>query len=233
MRQFHLLGSLCLAMSGCFSSSIHPILTDKDIIHDVDLSGTWRQIDVTEKQGPSYEFTLAGYDGNGRYDMTLLNFQEDERSRLERDQKGGKAIPAEYEVAIGKLGKHRFLQARRAELITGPVSFFDGVVTYTFAKFEPQDDVLLVYIVNDQALENLLPKTTMAHFMHKPTDPRNIVITESTPRVQEFLKQHHQTVFHSEPLKFRRLPAKSDEQSHPPEPAGGPESNGKSSSPAR
>ncbi len=233
MRRFQWLGSLCLAISGCFSSSVHPILTDDDLIHDVDLNGTWRQIDVTEKQGPSYEFSLAGYDGNSRYDMTLLNFKEDERSRLEREQKGGKAIPAEYEVAIGKLGKHGFLQGRRSESITGPVSFFDGVVTYTFAKFELQDDVLLVYIVNDQALENLLPKTKLAHFMHKPTDPRNIVITESTPRVQEFLKQHHQTVFHGEPLKFRRSPAKSDEQSQAPAPAAGPKSKGESSSPAR
>ena len=211
MRRFHVLGSLCLAISGCYSSSIHPILTDKDLIHDVDLNGKWRQIDVTEKQGPPYEFTLAGYDGNGRYDLTLHNFQEDERSRLEREQKGGKAIPAEYEAAIGKLGEHRFLQARRSETITGGPSFFEGVVTYAFAKFELKDDVLLVYTINDVELERLLPKTTLAHFRHKPGDlVPDIVITESTLRVQEFLKQHHQTVFRREPAKFRRLSAKSD-----------------------
>ncbi len=234
MRRFHILGSLCLAISGCFSSSVHPILTVDDLIHDVDLSGKWRQIDVTEKQGPPHEFTLAGWDRNGRYDMTLLNFKEDEQSRLEREQKGGKAIPVEYEVAIGKLGNHRFLQARRSESITGPVSFFDGVVTYTFAKFELQNDVLLVYTINDVALRDLLPRTTVAHFMHKPGDLiTDIVITESTPGVQEFLKQHHQSVFHSEPAKFRRSPAKSDVQSQTPKPSTGPKSNGDSSSPAR
>lgn len=234
MRPFHLLGILCLAIVGCSSSSVHPILTDADLIRDVDLNGTWRQFDVTEKQGPPYEFTLSGWDGNARYDMTLLNFQEDERSRLEREQKEGKAIPVEYEVAIGKLAKHHFLQARRSESITGGPSFFEGVVTYTFAKFELRDDALLVYTIDDVALEKLLRKTTTAHLMHKPSDlAPNMVITESTPRVQEFLKQHHQTVFRSEPVKFGRLPAKSDERSHPPKPAGGTESNGKSSLPAR
>ena len=86
-------------------------------------------------------------------------------------------------------------------------------MTHTFAKFELKRDVLLVYTINDQALETLLPKTTMAHFMHKPSDwARNIVITESTPRVQQFPEEHQETVFHNMPLKFRRLPAKADEQ---------------------
>ena len=234
MRPIRLLGILCLAIAGCCSSSVHPILTDADLIRDVDLNGTWRQIDVPEKQGPPYEFTLSGWDGNSRYDMTLLTFQEDEQSRLEREKKGGKAIPVEYEVAIGKLGKHRFLQARRSESITGGPSFFEGVVTYTFAKFELRDDALLVYTLDEVGLEKLLPKSTMAHLKHKPSDlASNIVITESTPRVQEFVKQNHQTVFRSEPVKFRRLPAKSDEQSHPPEPASRTESSGKSSPPAQ
>jgi hypothetical protein len=57
----------------------------------------------------------------------------------------------------------------------------------------------------------------MAHFMHKPSDwARNIVITEPTKRVQQFLNKHHEAIFHSRPLKFRRVPPKADEESHAP-----------------
>ncbi|QDV31556.1 hypothetical protein Spb1_35010 [Planctopirus ephydatiae] len=232
MRHLHLLGILCLAIVGC-SSSVHPILTDTDLVHDTDLNGTWRQIDITDEQNLQYEFTLAGYDRNGRYNMTLLNLKEDERSRARSVQNGEESLPTEFEAAIGKLGEQRFLQVRRSESITGGPSFLEGVVTYTFAKFELHDDVLHVFTIDDLALEKLLAQTMMAHLKHKPSDlVPNIVITESTSRVQEFLKQHHQTVFHSKPVKFRRISAKSEEQSLPTAPAREKETNRKSSSPA-
>lgn len=219
---------LCLAVSGCISSSsVHPILTDEDLSHDIDLNGSWRQID---SNGAGSQFTLEGWDGNARYDMTLNFTQADDDARSERERKGGKVIPAEYDIAIGELDGHRFLQARRSELITGGPSFFEGVVTYAFAKFDLKDDVLLVYTINDQALENLLPKTTMAHFMHKPSDwAKNIVLTESTARVQEFLKEHHKSLFHSNPHQYRRVRAKSDDKLPAQKPATAPVSNGPSS----
>jgi hypothetical protein len=218
---------VCLALSGCISSSsVHPILTDDDLIHHVNLSGTWRQVNLEEGQGEHRPFTLEGWDDNGRYDMTLTFSKSEQQARSERQQKGYPVIPAEYDVAVGKVEDIPLLQARRSELVTGGPSFFEGVVTYTFARFELKDDMLLVYTINDQALETLLPKTTMSHFMHKPSDwARNIVITEPTTRVHQFLKEHHRTVFHSKPLNFQRVTAKADEQMHAQESPNRPESN--------
>ena len=214
MRILALLSLLwCLCIFGCVSSSsVHPILLEEDLSHDVGFNGTWQQIDVKEGQHQLPEFTCEGWDENARYDLVLKMPGPDNA------QKGQKVIPAEYDVAVGKLAGERFLQARRSESITGGPSFFEGVVTYTFAKFNITDDVLLLYPINDQALETLLPKATMVHFTHKPSDwARNIVITESTPRLQQFLIQHHESLFYSTPLKFRRIPTKSDEHTHAPE----------------
>ena len=217
----------CVAFSGCISSSsVHPILTDVDLTHHVNLSGTWRQVSLEEGQGTHRPFTLEGWDDNGRYDMTLTFSESEQQARSERRQKGYPVIPAEYDVAVGKVENIPLLQARRSELVTGGPSFFEGVVTYTFARFEIKDDLLLVYTINDQALETLLPKTTMSHFMHKPSDwARNIVITEPTKRVHQFLKEHHETVFHSKPLQFQRVTATTDEKTDARKPQNRPESN--------
>ena len=221
MKQLALLNVfVSLAVSGCISSSsVHPILTDDDLSHDVNLNGTWRQVELEKGQGEHQPFNLEGWDDNGRYDLTLTFSQSEQKTRSERQKKGFSVIPAEYDVTVGKIDGISLLQARRSELITGGPSFFEGVVTYTFARFEVKDDVLLVYTINDQALETLLPKTTMSHFMHKPSDwARNIVITEPTTQVQRFLEEHHQMIFHSKPLRFQRVATKADEQAIAPEP---------------
>jgi hypothetical protein len=236
MKQIALLNLVVsLAVSGCISSSsVHPILTDDDLSHDVDLVGMWRQVDLDKDQGEHQPFTLEGWDDNARYDMTLTFSKSEQETRSERRQKGYPVIPAEYDVTVGKIDDILLLQARRSELITGGPSFFEGVVTYTFARFELKDDVLLVYTINDQALETLLPKTTMSHFMHKPSDwARNIVITESTKRVQQFLKEYHETIFHSKPLKLQRVTSKSDAQAIAPESPATSTSNSTSTPAAR
>lgn len=228
MKRTKLLSAvLCLLFSGCIStSSVHPILTDDDLIHHVNLSGTWRQVNLEEGHGEHLPFTLEGWDDNARYDMALTFPKSEQQVRSERRQKGYPVIPAEYDVAIGKVEDIPLLQARRSELVTGGPSFFEGVVTYTFARFELKGDVLLVYTINDQALETLLPRTTMAHIMHKPSDwARNIVITEPTKRVHQFLKEHQRTVFHTKPLKFQRMTAKADGQLSAPEPPSRPKSS--------
>ncbi len=220
MRNIALLNVVVsLAVSSCISSSsVHPILTDDDLSHDFDLSGMWRQVDLDKDQGAHQPFTLEGWDDNSRYDMTLTFSKSEEETRSERRQKGYPVIPAEYDLTIGKIDNILLLQARRSEQITGGPSFFEGVVTYTFARIELKDDVLLVYRINDQALETLIPKTQMSHFMHKPSDwARNIVITEPTKRVQQFLKEHHETIFHSKPIKLQRVAAKADGQAIVPE----------------
>jgi len=205
---FVAISSLCVL--GCISSSsVHPILTDDDLLHDVDLNGTWQQIEVKEKeQGFRIpDFRCDGWDDNARYNLTVVKTCPQQKFR-----KGKKEMPLQYDVAIGSIADDKFLQLRRSELITGGPSFYEGIVTHTFAKFDVKDDVLLVYPINDHALETLLPDTTMAHLMHKPSDwARNIVITESTPRLKEFLEAHGEILFFSQPLKFRRVKPKSDE----------------------
>ena len=190
---------ICLMFSGCVtSSSVHPIFTDADLAHDIDLNGKWHQIEVEEGQRlPA--FTCEGWDGKARYDLTL---QLPVSPTPAEDQKH---IPAEYDLVVGRVGGERYLQVRRSEAITGGPSFFEGVVTYTFAKVDVQGDTLFVYAIDDHALETLLPSATMSHLVHhRSAWARNIVLTESTLRMQEFLKEHHQTLFSEKPLKFQR-----------------------------
>ncbi len=189
---------LSLALTGC-SSSVHPLLTDQDLSRDLDLNGKWHQIKVEEHRQQIPDFTCEGYDDNSKYDLMLG------MGRPQKLREGQKVIPSEYDLAIGKIDGTRYLQLSRSEMIAGGPSFFEGVVTYTFAKIELQENLLLVYPINDQALETLLPKTKMSHLMHKPSDlARNIVITESTSRLQRFLRTHGARLFDPRPLTFQR-----------------------------
>lgn len=199
MRNSPLIAVLTVvAISGC-SSSVHPILTDAELTHDIDLNGTWKQI-ADEDTIRIPDFKCESFDQLSGYDVTLIATEKHEKLRP-----GQKQIPREYEMRIGRLDGVHYLQISRSKQISGGPAFFEGVVTYTWTKFTFKDDILHVYPVDDHALETLLPKTDMTHLMHKPSDlARNIVITESTGQLQAFFSKHHRDLFATKPLKFKR-----------------------------
>jgi len=201
MRLWTFIASVCvLLVSGC-SSSIHPLLTDAQLAHDIELNGTWIQFDAPDTYRIP-NFICEGFDDNSRYDVTLLP-----ETKTASKETRGKQIPREYEMRIGKLGGQHYLQLARSKQISGGPAFLEGVVTYTWAKLALKDDVLRIYRVDDQAVENLLPKSGLAHLIHKPSDlARNIVITESTAKLQAFIGKHHAKLFSTTPLTFRRKP---------------------------
>ena len=205
MRLWTFIFFVCvLVISGC-SSSVHPLLTDANLVHNIDLNGTWTQTGPPKTKLQIPHFTCEGFADNSRYDVTL---QPEPKANSTTYR--GKKIPREYEMRIGKLGHDYYLQLSRSEQISGGPAFFEGVVTYTWAKVAFDDHVLKIYPVNDQALEQLLPKSGLAHLMHKPSDfARNIVITESTAKLQAFLAKHQATLFFRTPLTFSRKDRKS------------------------
>ena len=200
MKLWPFITSVCmLAIAGC-SSSVHPLLTDADFAHDLQLKGTWAQIDPPEIKLRIPRFKCEEFDNNSGYDVALI--PED---KADPTEERGNKIPREYEMRIGKLSGNYYLQLARSEQISSGPAFFEGVVTYTWAKVSLDDEVLKIYPVDDGALERLLPKSGLAHLMHKPSDfARNIVITESTAKLQAFFAKHHEEVFSKTPLTFRR-----------------------------
>ena len=205
MRLRTLIVSVCvLAISGC-SSSVHPLLTDTNLVHNIDLNGTWTQTGPPDTKLQIPRFTCKGFDDNSGYDVTLHP-----AATANSTTNRGKKIPREYELRIGKLGHHYYLQLSRSEQISGGPAFFEGVVTYTWAKVALDDSVLTIFPVDDQALEDLLPQSGLAYLMHKPSDfARNIVITESTAKLQAFVAKHQAILFSKTPLTFARKERKS------------------------
>ena len=215
MRLWTLIASACVLMiSGC-SSSVHPLLTDTNFVNKLDLNGTWTQTGLTETKLRIPRFTCVAFDDKSGYEVTL---HPDHKGNPIPDR--GKKMPLEYEMRIGKLGNNYYLQLSRSKQISGGPSFFEGVVNYTWAKVSLEDNVLKIYPVDDQVLEEMLPKSGLAHLMHKPSDfARNIVITESTAKLQAFLVKHQATLFSKTALTFSRKDRKATEQpgSKPPE----------------
>lgn len=197
-----LLSLVVLGSTGCIcTTTIHPLLTEKDHLHDSDLSGTWHQVVAKGKQPQVPDFTCEGWDKNACYDVTIALPKPEAEAKAPR----GKELPTRYDMVAGKIGDLKLLQIRRSELDTGGPSFYEGVVAYTFARFELKDDQLLIYPIDNGSLERWLPKSDIHYLMHKPDDwAQNIVLTDSTPELQAFVKQHHDIIFIKAPLQFER-----------------------------
>lgn len=189
MRTSLLLALFVAVASGC-TFSVHPILNADDLTTDVDLSGTWRQVDDDgngDEDQPEH-LTLQGFANNSSYDFT------------------SDRMPQEFVLEVGKLGEQRYLQFTRSDLSLADDSpILSGVPVFGFARFELEGDELRVYPIRDQAVGDLLTKHAIPFRIFAPSDMTKwCIITAHTNTLQQFVREHGDQLFAEQPTVLRR-----------------------------
>lgn len=219
MKPITLIVVLAIALSGC-TFSVHPILKERDLTKDVDLSGTWKQ-QVPPDAKPEFtpiEVSLEGYDDNSLYDAEYKNTAQ------------------EFDVRIGRIGDRRVVQFIRSDLLLRNESpVLARLPVYGFARFEMKDKELHLFPVHDQGVRKLLQRNDVAFRNYHPSDMLEwCIISDRTSVLQKLIHDHGDDLFKKTPAVFRRVKKQHDagnQQSHVAEPAASPISDGESSPP--
>lgn len=179
-----------LLLAGCLPTSLNPLYTDKDIVFDPALVGTW-----AGENSPEETWTFRA-DGEKKYKLVL------------KDEEGKSG---EFEVHLLKLGGQQFL-----DLFPGETGFKDWnkmdtykihfIPAHSFLKVERITPDLEVSQMDLEWLQKFLQKRPSA-IKHEVLDGR-IVFTAPTRELQKFVVKHLKTAgAFGEVSKLRRKPA--------------------------
>jgi hypothetical protein len=161
---------IALLFSGCVVPSLHPLFTEKDLVFDPALIGTW----VEENEKETWTFQKAG-------DHTYDLFYE------------GEGDSAEFEAHLLRLGKFEFLDIYPEEPdIKNDFCKFHLILTHTFSRIWIDGDTLRTAMLNPQWLEDMIARRNVK-IAHERLDDR-IVLTASTKELQKFILKYAEDI---------------------------------------
>lgn len=172
MRFVMLLAALGIAaiLAGCVPS-LHQAYTDKDVVLDKALLGTWAE--ESDEEGPG-EIWIFKEGEDGAYDLTVTSDGE----------------PGEFEGHLVRLGGASFLDMypKGAGNIKNTLSLLHLIRAHTFPKIKIEGDVLHILMLDPDWLAEAIDdgKVKIAH--EHVTD--DLVLTASTEELQKFLAQY-------------------------------------------
>jgi len=186
MRAMRLLFALGIAvlLAGCVSS-LHPLYTEKDLVFDKALTGTWQG--TTEgSEGETWVFKQAK---NKVYDLTITCDGEPAEFEARLVRLGGATFMDTYPRNLGKKLKNDYLQTH-------------VIPSHNFARVKVREDVLLVEMLSPAWLDELLDKNDDA-IAHDFVDDET-VLTASTADLQKFFRKYADSDDPFERVEFRR-----------------------------
>ena len=163
-----------LTLAGCLVPSVHPLYTEKDLIFDPALIGTWGEAGNEDRH-------LFAREGEKAY---LWTRQDKESTNV-------------FRAHLMQLGEHRFLDAvlvRTSDEWKG-VGRVSVVVrpAHLFFKVELQKTSLRVRALSTEWLDKILeenPKAIAHERIHEPDrrdEERRVMLTASTAELQKFI----------------------------------------------
>jgi hypothetical protein len=228
MQFLKMIGAFAMALfvAGCITS-IYPIYTDKDLIFDASLMGTWVLIDPdTGKKEKDMLWTFAKSEEKA-YDLTIIDkdyFDElgmiidgmisavtrqdmpdrSIHSDKERGKKKGSGEPVTFTAHLVKLGDDLFLDILPKEpKVRNTFYLMHMVPVHTFSKILIKGDVLEIKMLDIKWFGKVIEKKQI-NISHVRTDDR-IIITASTQELQRFaLKYVKNSEAFSTSLTFHR-----------------------------
>jgi len=170
MRALKLTALLVFAVlvAGCVPS-LHPLYTEKDLVFDKALVGTWSGGD---ESGDKWVFKEAA---DKAYDLTITSDGE----------------PAEFEAHLVRLGKTTFLDTYPKDLegkIKNTYCLFHLLPVHTFWKLETADDVLRIVTLDPDGLKTMIDEKKAKIGNERVDD--GVVLTAPTKELQAFLEKH-------------------------------------------
>lgn len=172
---------ITLLISGCVVTSLHPLFTEKDVIFDPALIGTW----VEENEKETWTFQKAG-------DYTYDLFYE------------GEGESAKFEAYLVRLRKFEFLDIYpREPEIKNDFYKLHLIPAHTFSRIWKDGDVLRIAMLDPDWLKGLIAQKKVK-IAHERLDDR-IILTASTKELQNFLLKYAENVnAFPDPAELRR-----------------------------
>lgn len=146
---------------GCPARSLHPLFTEKDIVFNSSLIGTWLADDVT------YTFEQLG---DKNYKVTVCSTESHDSSL--------------YTAQLGKLGSHWFLDTY--PLVTLDEHHYLSVHVFTRLKLQG-DTLRLASLEEDWLSEKIRTKALTITHVKKDDE---IILTASTKELQQLLMKY-------------------------------------------
>jgi hypothetical protein len=177
-RNLFLTVAAAMVLAGCFVPSVNPLYTDKDLVYDPALLGTWGE----PKDEERYIFTRAG---------------EKAYTWIVKEKDGS----SEFDVCLLQLGEHRFMDALLVRMKgewKGSNFGRVGMVArpaHLFFKVELTNATLRLGGLHPEWLGKLLKQqpALIAHEWVKEPDANDeprVLLTASTAELQKFMLKY-------------------------------------------
>jgi hypothetical protein len=161
---------IAVLLVGCPSRSLHPLFSEKDLVFNPSLIGTWVEKDAS--------CTFEKYTDNS-YKVTYIELKSD-------DQKGsGRRVDtAKYIAHLGKIGKHFFLDSYLAE----KEGDHHLLPTHLFWRISLQGETLHLAALESDWLKKMID-TRRLKISHVIRDS-DVVLTATTADLQRLFLRH-------------------------------------------
>jgi len=178
---------LSVFLGGCVLS-LQPLYTEKDLIFEEKLLGTWAKNDSKE----TWQFKRAN--GDKQYKMIYTD-------------ENGKKGP--FDAGLGKLNNMMFLNIfpQEPKLKENDFYKFHILRVHSFIKIEQIEPILKMRIMNPDKAKEMLENDPNL-IKHEIVQDR-LILTASTKELQEFMKAHaNDEGLFGEPSELKRVEAK-------------------------
>ncbi len=193
-----LLAAWVVCLSGC-TGSVHPLLTEDELVEEMDLSGKWEM----ELVGPKKEkqlvpVELEKYD-TSTYDMYLRVEQVAKKKQDTQD------FPDVWTLQIGKIDGKTFAQMIPSDPQLGPM-LSKGIPVYIFGRLEVETDTMKFYPPADAKCAALVGREKLQHMTYELSDIVEVtILTMSTEKLQKVIAKHGKEMFNPKPIYLRRI----------------------------
>ncbi len=185
---------VALMLTGCWTLSIHPLYTDKDLVQDPMLEGKWYPADSRDV------IWIFEHDEGGRYQLSII--EEGVKEQLENMENDGSRLMLTVDpirdcrliVHLFKLGDDLFLDMFPAyPEEVNEIFAFHLIPAHTFARVSIQGNVLMLSFFDMAWLEKSLSEGKI-EIKHEKSDDM-IVLTAGTEELQGFVLDHLDEAF--------------------------------------
>ena len=166
MRNLILFLSVSLLIAGCVRS-LHPLYTEKDLVFEKKLVGTWSE-------------------GDGNKDTWIFQQSSDNAYELIHTQKGA---PAKFDAHLVKLGEYLFLDLFPDQPDTKNEFYKSHLIpAHTFSKITITNDVVHLSMFDNDWLKEMISKKTVT-IQHERIE-ETIILTAPTEELQKLVLQY-------------------------------------------
>ena len=187
-----------LAVMGC-TYSVHPLLTQKELADDVDMSGHW-QLEMTgrnEKEKQRLPLELEKYD-NSTYDVYI------DETYLEENKVKGQEFPDAWTLQLGRVQGQLYGQMIPRDEPTEP-PLMGGIPVYIFFRVAVAKDEVKLFPMLDNRSAVIAEQEKLRHIMYPISDFVELtVFTGNSAELQEMMVKHGTHLFKPQPVVLRR-----------------------------